>query len=552
MSSFLKIVGKIGFEEMSEANNDIAVVILFVFAIIFFFILINMFIAIVMSNYAVLRKSSQLKTEANAKIAEEEGANWTKRLFRFILCTPPEGTETAEKKDVEKPKGVDAAIDSKNQKKEITNQKLTLWNTMCMNLNALCSSKPTTNEKIKNRQMKAMETLRREQLVSRISEKKILEREIIGIVVQAVIYVVFIALYITMVLLQINISDAFLANNAMQTKLNDIYDKYEVKKIGALADIPDFISGLYMTIYSLKEQEHIANNIVVFSNPFIRITMNRNKIIMNTKEATMNAVPYYMHDNSLKTTALKDDYVRPMNYTDPSSNDVIYRYYPPGDPRTYKSRGGVVMYVPYDQSEAEVVFNDLKNSVNLDFNEIDIEILTYVPNSLMFTWTTVAITYKPSGDASAEFITNSFRGDQYHTTAEKGRIALEIIVILFILYFSFNEIRGWVLVFIKVRTEDHLDCPKAGPEDGSWNKFLIILYIEPKSVANESAGAMIFIILYGCLKVIFHITKQLLLATYYFVFKSFFEVITVAALIITYLQIFNWYFSYFVILKGYV
>ena len=99
MALFLKIVGKIQYEEMVDANPDMAPAILFPFAIVFFFILLNMFVAIVMSNYSVLRKSSQKKTEANARIAEEEGKNWSNRLMNLVFCVHP---KTKDQKDSDK------------------------------------------------------------------------------------------------------------------------------------------------------------------------------------------------------------------------------------------------------------------------------------------------------------------------------------------------------------------------------------------------------------------------------------------------------------------
>ena len=165
MSSFLKVVGKTNYSEMASSNADLAVTVLFVFSILFFFILLNMFIAIVMSNYAALRRKTQLKTEANARIAEEHGKYWTQKLWRLIRCIP-QNDENAP--DAEKGVTVDATIARKGKGEE--NKKHSLWNIFCTNLNTLCSFKPETHEKIKNRQKEVMESLKREQLQDRISE----------------------------------------------------------------------------------------------------------------------------------------------------------------------------------------------------------------------------------------------------------------------------------------------------------------------------------------------------------------------------------------------
>ena len=81
---------------MYEANSAMAGIIFFPFSIIFFFILLNMFLGIVMSSYEALRSKTQNKTEANARIAEEEGKEWTRKLFNLLLCVVP-GTEEPDK-----------------------------------------------------------------------------------------------------------------------------------------------------------------------------------------------------------------------------------------------------------------------------------------------------------------------------------------------------------------------------------------------------------------------------------------------------------------------
>ena len=81
---------------MYAANSSMAGVIFFPYSIIFFFILLNLFLGIVMSSYEALRTKTQNKTEANARIAEEEGKEWTKKLFNLILCVVP-GSEDDEK-----------------------------------------------------------------------------------------------------------------------------------------------------------------------------------------------------------------------------------------------------------------------------------------------------------------------------------------------------------------------------------------------------------------------------------------------------------------------
>ena len=116
ISLFLKIVGKINYQEMVDANSAMAPAILFPFAVIFFFILLNMFVAIVMSNYSILRKKSQLKTEANARIAEEEGKEWSKKILNLVLCLPPNSKDDAEKGEDEANASIHSCCDNNRRR----------------------------------------------------------------------------------------------------------------------------------------------------------------------------------------------------------------------------------------------------------------------------------------------------------------------------------------------------------------------------------------------------------------------------------------------------
>eukprot|EP01022_Parablepharisma_sp_SALTPOND_P001535 TRINITY_DN1066_c0_g1_i1.p2 TRINITY_DN1066_c0_g1~~TRINITY_DN1066_c0_g1_i1.p2 ORF type:complete len:606 (+),score=67.49 TRINITY_DN1066_c0_g1_i1:4770-6587(+) len=542
MASFLKIVGRVHYEDMAETNKPMANLITFVFAVVFFFILLNMLIAIVMSNYATLRKKTQLKTEANARIAEEEGKAWTTKFLRLIFFTPP-GAKDKKDSDVEsinyEQNRVDAAI-AKNNEKKTDQNKMTLWSIFCINLNSLCNFQPETHEKIKQRQKKTMETLRQEQFIARMEEKRMHQVEIINLIFKATVYIVFVILATAMVLMQINVNSFFLANDSMTVLFADMENSQDVHAVTKLEEIPGYITAIYKALYENRKKGALSNNMAVFSNPFLRITLNRNQLLPNDFERTKDVFPFYTLEGRSKTKPLKEDYVYPLNYTDPLSANKMYRYYPPGDERTYNKEGGVVMYPPYDPVSAYQVFSDLIQAIDLDLSRIALEILTYSPNTGGFIWSTVIIDYEPTGVASSKIANTGFKINQYSTPGMKARGILEVLFCLFVLYFTYWELHIWTMTWLKVREEDHKDCPKADPEDTTFNRVLVFLYTNPKKVSHENACTLFFILLLGICKLAYHVTKQVTVASFKYLFKDLFHVINITSIVLCYFLIYNW------------
>jgi len=101
MTTFLKMFGKPNYGEMKEYNPSFAFIFIVAFLVIFSFFVLNAFTAILVSQYGWLRKRSLLKIEANARIAEEEGKKFTKKIFDLLFCrsqvkaaTGPEADES--------------------------------------------------------------------------------------------------------------------------------------------------------------------------------------------------------------------------------------------------------------------------------------------------------------------------------------------------------------------------------------------------------------------------------------------------------------------------
>ncbi|MDR3547293.1 MAG: hypothetical protein P4M11_03285 [Candidatus Pacebacteria bacterium] len=178
------------------------------------------------------------------------------------------------------------------------------------------------------------------------------------------------------------------------------------------------------------------------------------------------------------------DWARIWNFSLPDSVDTVYRYYPEGSDKTYRKSGGVVMYASYNATMAESVFDNLKVAIGVTLNYAVLEVVTYAPNIGVFVWTYVRLDYSPNGRAEVKVSNTAFRIHQYAGNM-KYRAILEILTCLFLLYFVYYEIYEWVMVWEAVRAKDNESCLKPNETDGTGNRIMIFLYLDPRKDGNS-------------------------------------------------------------------
>jgi hypothetical protein len=98
LTLFKGLLGKVDYSTMHDSNSEVSVYVFFLFSLVFYFIILNLFLSIILSHYEYVRKKTQLKTEANANIAAEEGQKWTQNALNLLLCVEP-GKAKEEKKE---------------------------------------------------------------------------------------------------------------------------------------------------------------------------------------------------------------------------------------------------------------------------------------------------------------------------------------------------------------------------------------------------------------------------------------------------------------------
>jgi len=521
------------YSEGREASEGMNIIIVIFFCIICFLILLKLFIAIIMSNYIFLRRVGELRTEAKSRIGTYQGLAWVKKLLNFITCKAPFEQKT-NKKDIEEHKENDVLA---MKPKEIDHNKLSTWNICLINWNILWSSEQDENASAKHRQKEVMELIVKEDYEQRMEEKRLNERNIIHKITNGIIYLIFLALFITLMMLQIDVYRLRSANKAMKLVLPQ---EYPDNTLFPAEDLPKKLEKIFEEIGNLRhkvgESVKLGEKKYIYSQPFVVLTYRRNKYVTRSVEKTTEA---------LKTKFILDEKHKSTEDTsDLPVGDEVYKYLPPGHKRTFGRAGGISVNLKFQEeghdtgNTDEVIEHLLKDTKILRL--IALEVFAYIPNSEMFTWSSIVFKLQPAGSVRLDLQNISFHVDQYSTKAKKARILLEVIICLFVLYFTIKELILFGKTYAKVCAEDRAKYPKPGPEDGLMSRILLFMYINSDTTDNNSACDWILLFVLGILKLLFYFIKHLIITIFTYLFMGFFHFLNVAAIVFYYFLIVNW------------
>jgi hypothetical protein len=175
-----------------------------------------------------------------------------------------------------------------------------------------------------------------------------------------------------------------------------------------------------------------------------------------------------------------------MDKLNSTSIDTVYRYHSPGSGQTYKRGGGVVMYGGYSKETGKLMLELLPRALGLNLTTFTIETVTYAPNIGVFVWTTLLFDLDNAGGLATAFNNKAFRLRHY-AGSSKGRIACEVLFILFVFYYCYKELLFFVELWEDQRDIDEQDNPiKTRPEDPKHARCLACFYIDPNTAGKDS------------------------------------------------------------------
>lgn len=521
ITTFQQFFDKSNYDTISDISEAMAIVLTILFAIICFLIILNLFTAVVMSNYATLKFAAQLRTEAKTRITRKRGLDFIKRLVNLVTCA---GYSEEPSEDVEEGR--------ENAQGKKSHRGMSIWKVCLKNANELCRYKMDTAEEAEQREEEMIELIRREKAEEKMTRRNVLEKNIIHKITDGVIYIVFLALFITLIMLQINIDSLCTANEAMMVTLNTHYSdskEFPFEQLGS--ELRSVISH----IYEKRDEAHnkLGPHILVYSDPFVILTYQRYNLVKHSIDKTTAQIT--------SEFVLDDKYKWTRNKSDATFGGRKWEYRPVGDKRTFNGEGGVVVYLPGKLSEANSIVNSLlTESVDKTLRLIALEVFAYMPNSEIFTRSAITFKFHPTGLVKLGLNNIAFLIDHYSTRSDKARIALELIVCLFVLYFTVKELMLYAKMFMKVYNEDRAMFPKPGHRDTTATRILLFLYVDPTQVKEGKCSEYITLFIWGTLKFVFYSVKQVLVGLFMYVFNGFFHLFSISSVVLYYFLIYYW------------
>ena len=144
------------------------------------------------------------------------------------------------------------------------------------------------------------------------------------------------------------------------------------------------------------------------------------------------------------------------------------------------------MYGGYDSASGYQTLSLLSKAMTLNLTSFVIEIVTYAPNIGVFVWTSLSFSLDNAGGFSNNVKNQAFRLHHYAGSG-MSRIACEVLFVLFVFYYTYQELLFFVGLWEDQREKDEEgDVIKAEPDAPRWARILVCFYIDPKKAAQES------------------------------------------------------------------
>ena len=348
------------FDQVYEVNGDLSAIFLISYLIIFYFIMRNAFLAIIISTYQSLRLKTKLVLEAKAEMLKQESTEFFHALVNLIFFRVTSAQTDAleyEKIELEMKKNTSEEKKLENLERMrmletliVARSKLNLFTIFQTNFGRLTGlNRPAlmTQEQNINKTYELLKKIMEEKKLKTYEESK-LKRTVsynFNMIIQMIIYVVYMSIFIEMIFLRLRITDSYQArmphylhytnssipNGKILSQINyekDVFTYLRTMFGSSLneAELYNFNYYVGHTRARITFQQYISEpNINTFSNSLINLTINQNGQVLNSKDFRG------------------------------FSTQLLYYYIQPGTKKTFKQAGGYVFYLYADQDTSKII-----------------------------------------------------------------------------------------------------------------------------------------------------------------------------------------------------
>ena len=540
-SLFITILSNVGYEELKTANEQLSAVYVIIYCTLFYFILLNMFIAIVISTYIEVKSQNQLMLEAKAKIVGEDAKKFIQNLYNLILFR----TKNTLFEDCEE--YLNLITVSKEEQNSETNEKIKQLETgisQQINKNYYAifkfnigqfqakvgSGTLKTNEQVKIEITNVIrEIFAKKKKIEKF--KKILENDVnynYSLIVKMFLFIIFTVLLLVTITARLKTTET----NKLREIMVSVVDEDAFDEIVSEESFYRYFEETFMN--NIQDETAFEFN-YFFSEPRLRLTVNRLKVNENKIHFSEKEVPIYIKNQQ---DLIREDFRGP-------TTKLLHIYFGSGTTSTYDQKGGFV-YDYYRDTDKTQYFSILKSDrlMSTETESLVIEWVSYNSNYDMLTYCGMIFEYQSSGLITKTLDIRSFNIELFSNKYIYVGV-LEIFMGMLCLYFIYLDVIVWVKHWKKLNTQ------REEKQRGEWmvRKVSKIL----KSKKQVKGCVSILKNLFDCIFLKLLWAKdyliQFLVSIYSFLFSSTFIFVNVvgnALCVLLFIQIIKLYTNDFI------
>jgi len=359
ISIYLMFLGIYDFFEIFNNNysNPLAPYFLIFFMFFFNIILINIFFAIIRKSYAEIKKVRQRQDEAYALLLEESSEKYRDNIFRLLTCKkPPINPSSSNYEENSKIPTNDEKIENQNEEC----LKIFQTNIERLELDKIFKSKSLLSyEETQLKKREKYEIIDKLKIHEIANDLKINKVEDFDLLVESIIFLVFIVVFIIMIVLQTYVHNSndiktyvnqhYLqnlpsGNNISNFQMVKNYTESLMKSIFNITDIESNDCSQFPTNTFLSTNESIPKYIYL-NGPYFRLTYRIFKTIDNTGSDSnyFSKKVYSSELLSEENCPGNNDYNSDFNFITNISKETI-SYYKPKDYHSYNGCGGKIIH----------------------------------------------------------------------------------------------------------------------------------------------------------------------------------------------------------------
>ncbi|CAG9323247.1 unnamed protein product [Blepharisma stoltei] len=454
-SLWSSLFGRDIISEIRRGSISISGVFYVAYMSLFYFIILNTFLAIVLSVYTELRKRSQLLLEAKARMLAEDSHRLIEILINLLLFRIKSTLE----EDAIEYQALSVKTTANAQEQEEINERLkklenailhqsrqNIFSIVKYNFGQVqlalrgAGSTLLTREQMMLKYKNTIMTMEQEKKKNEIL-KKMKENEVnynFKLFAEMVLYIIFIVIYVMSVKYRMRIEDSYAMNKL-------IYDSIAVPQFVYKGSNTTFLEiydpgSAYEFLSAIMvpyiESTTVGTQNYFLTSPKIRFNMNRYKIHKNKNTFSSSVIAYVSDDpGEWEESGFQG-----------KSSLTKFRYIEPGTKATFNEEGGCTYELyPYLNFKNAFINFQADDIIGNQTSSIVFEWVVYNANMNMFSYAYIQLSLDISGEITIRLSSQSAELDAY-SAENKGRAALDIIFILFIVYFISQFISEWWLI----------------------------------------------------------------------------------------------------------